>query len=79
MVNIGRKEYIPAPIDETASWEDVAKIVDGTKWLLRDWIPYGMLSGIIAEPKVGKSAWVLWSLVRPIITGCDWFTGQSWD
>lgn len=69
-------EYTDDPRDETASWEDVAKVVDGIKWLLKGWVPYGMLSGIIAEPKAGKSAWVLWNLVRPLITAEVWFTGQ---
>jgi hypothetical protein len=77
-VTIGQNvDYTPDETDDTASWEDVAEKVDGTKWLLRNWIPYGMLSGIIAEPKMGKSSWVLWSLVRPIILGLPWFTEQE--
>jgi hypothetical protein len=32
-----------------------------------------MVTGIIAEPKVGKSAFALGALARPIITGCNWF------
>ncbi len=47
----------------------------GIKWLVRGWIPYGMVTGLIGQPKDGKSAFVLGGLVRPIITGSHWFNG----
>jgi hypothetical protein len=34
-----------------------------------------MLTGVVGQPKAGKSWFVLWSLVRPIIGGLNWFTG----
>jgi hypothetical protein len=77
-VKIGKNvSYTPGEEDDSASWADVAEMVDGTRWLLRGWVPYGMLSGIVAEPKMGKSGWVLWGLVRPIIMGLPWFTEQG--
>jgi AAA domain len=75
-VFIGCAEYVRSDLDLTGSWADVANQIDGTRWLVRGWVPYRMLSGTIGEPKAGKSGWVLWNLVRPLITGCDWFTGQ---
>ena len=63
--------------DKTASWADVRKLVKGIRWMLKGWFPAGMLTGIIAEPKIGKSGFALGGLVRPIITGCNWFTGYS--
>ncbi len=32
-----------------------------------------MLSATIAQPKIGKSGWVLGAFVRPLIVGCSWF------
>ncbi|MGA2064138.1 MAG: AAA family ATPase [Thermoguttaceae bacterium] len=75
-VEIGSPSYERGEGDETASWEDVRKLVAGIRWLVPGWVPYGMATGIIAEPKVGKSAFALGALVRPIITGCNWFTGH---
>jgi hypothetical protein len=75
-VKIGAGDaYTEGPEDDTASWEDVAKVVDGTRRLVRRWVPYGMLSGTVAQPKVGKSAFVLWALVRPLVSGLGWFDG----
>ncbi len=74
-VEIGSPLHEYGEEDNTASWEDVRKLVAGIQWLVKTWIPYGMLTGIIAEPKIGKSAFVLGGLVRPIITGCNWFNG----
>ena len=58
----------------TASMADVAKIVKGIRWLVQDWIPFGMVTQVVAEPGIGKSAFVLDGLARPIICGTDWFT-----
>lgn len=62
---------------ETASWADLEERNAKVRYLLRHWIPCGMLTGLIGEPKVGKTSFVLWAIIRPIITGCAWFTGQS--
>jgi hypothetical protein len=68
--------YTESTDDDTGTFEDLAKVVEGTRWLLKPWVPYGMLSGTIGEPKAGKSAWVLWYLARPIVLGLPWFTEQ---
>lgn len=60
-----------------SSMADVAKLIQGVRYLVRDWIPFGMVTGVIAEPGVGKSAFVLYSLVRAVVTGCDWFNRSS--
>lgn len=57
--------------------EDAAKLVAGVKFLLKGWIPFGMITGIVAEPGVGKSAFTLYGIVRPILTGCDWFDNSK--
>jgi hypothetical protein len=59
------------------TWQNLDERNSRVRYLLRDWIPYAMLTGLIGEPKVGKSAFVLWAIVRPIITGEPWFTGQG--
>lgn len=61
----------------TATMADAAKLVRGIKYLLRGYVPFGMLTGVISEPGKGKSAFVLHALVRPVITGCHWFTGRT--
>jgi len=76
VVSVGSPLYEGGEEDNTASWADVQKLVAGIRWQVRGWVPYGMLTGIIAEPKIGKSAFALGALVRPIITGCNWFTGH---
>jgi len=71
----------PLPVGETvdvtgATLADAASLVQKVSYLVRGWVPFGMVTGIIAEPGVGKSAFALYGLARPIITGCDWFTGD---
>ncbi len=73
---------VPAPgVDEeriqTATMADAAKVVAGIRYLVRGWVPFGNLTGVVAEPGVGKSAFALYGLARPIITGCNWFTGAN--
>jgi hypothetical protein len=75
-VKIGRDGYISAPVDDTSSWADLAEANKKVRYLLKGWIPYDMLSGLVGDSKAGKSMFLLWAVVRPIITGCDWFTGQ---
>jgi hypothetical protein len=75
-VEIGRTDYIPAPVDDSASWADLAESNSKVKYLLRGWIPYKMETGVVGDSKAGKSMFLQWAVVRPIITGCDWFTGQ---
>lgn len=61
---------------EGATMEDVAKLVASVKYLVKGWIPFGMVTGIVAEPGIGKSALALW-LARSVMTGCDWFNGAK--
>ncbi len=61
----------------TLTMADAARIIDGTSWLWRRWIVFGMLNQTIAEPKVGKSAMLLGGVVRSIVTGCDWPDGAK--
>jgi hypothetical protein len=72
----------PAPVESTdvraGSMADVMKRVDGIRYLVKDWIPFGMLTMILAPPGIGKSAFALYALVRTIITGgLIWFNGMK--
>lgn len=60
----------------TLTMADAAKEIDSVEYLVRGVVPYGMVTGGIAEPGVGKSAFALGGLARPIMTGCDWFNGS---
>lgn len=60
----------------SATLADAASVVSGVRYLVRGWIPFGMLTGLVAEPGVGKSAFALGALLKPVVTGCDWFTGM---
>ena len=56
---------------------DLIKQLDGIRFLVKDWIPFAMLSVVIAPPGMGKSLFVLYGLVRAIITGSKWFNGMK--
>ena len=60
-----------------ATMADAARIVKEVRFLVKQWVPFGMITGVIAEPGMGKSAFVLYALARPVLTGCGWFTGMS--
>jgi hypothetical protein len=65
----------PAPegkVVQVATMADAAKVITGVKYLVKDWIPFGMVTGIVAEPGMGKSAFSL-SLTGTIITAGNWF------
>lgn len=68
-VEIGYEGFVPDDAHKTASYKEVAEHVKGIRWLVQDWIPYGLMSGVIGMAKAGKSSWVLGALVLPIITG----------
>jgi RecA-family ATPase len=63
-------------VDEFATLADAAKLVDDVCFLVRDWVPQSMVTGVIGEPGKGKSAFVLYGLVRPVVLGCEWFNGR---
>jgi archaellum biogenesis ATPase FlaH len=65
-----------APDVQTASMADVARIVKGVRFLVPDWVPFGMVTMLMGEPGVGKSAFALYGLVRPIIGPRNWFNGR---
>lgn len=60
----------------TASMADVKKIIGSISWLM-PWIPNAMLTGLIGPSKECKSYFALDAIVRPVITGSDWFDGTS--
>lgn len=60
----------------TATMAQVADLIASVKYLVTGWIPFGMVTGFIAEPGVGKSAFALW-LARSIMMGEPWFTGAN--
>src|SRR5262245_19900535 len=74
-INIGSVDYTQGEQDETGSWAELKKDNAKVRYLVPGWVPYAMLTGVIGEPKAGKSNFVLWAVVRPIITGKPWFTG----
>jgi hypothetical protein len=72
VVEIGNGE----PVDiTTATAADAARLIRKIKYLLRGYIPFGMITGIVAEPGKDKSAFALW-LARTIMTGRPWFNGM---
>jgi len=75
-VKIHSARYVDSEKDDSGSWEDVEKVVQGIRWLVPGWIPYGMLTGLIAEPKAGKSAFAVWALARPLLIAGSWFNGS---
>jgi AAA domain len=68
---IGRAVLVAADSDQppksSLSLEDVAAQIEGVRWLWKCWIPYGMVTVVIAEPGVGKSAFVLGGIVPAIV------------
>ncbi|MCI0639584.1 MAG: AAA family ATPase [Gemmataceae bacterium] len=75
-VEIGNGEVEKTTEVEGSTMEDAAKLIVGVRYLLKGWIPYGMLTGLIAEPGRAKSAFALW-LARTIVTGGPWFNGMK--
>lgn len=71
-VDVGSSEP-SEELTEIAGMLDAIKAVGEVKYLVKDWIPYGMLTGIVAEPGIGKSAFALGALAKTVATGCRWF------
>ncbi len=63
--------------DRVATAADLIKQLPNIRWLWRDWIPYGMVTLLVAPPGIGKSALALFGIVRPILTGDEWPDKQS--
>ena len=62
---------------KAGSMAEVMQTVDGIRYLVRGWVPSGMLSMVLAPPGYGKSAFALYGLARPIIVGgLKWFNGK---
>jgi hypothetical protein len=62
---------------EAASIADAGKKIAEVRFLLKGWIPFGMLTGIVAQPGEGKSAFAL-TIAKTITTGAPWFNGLLW-
>jgi archaellum biogenesis ATPase FlaH len=60
---------------KASSMADIRALVKSIDFLVDGWIPRSMLTGIVAEPGVGKSAFCLW-LARSVLTGARWFNGS---
>jgi len=78
-VNIGSPDSdstFHGEVIEGATMADVAKLVDGVRYLVRGWIPFAMVTGIVGEPGKGKSAFALW-VARTIVMALRWFTGAK--
>lgn len=65
----------PLPTD-IQSMEDVCKQVSAVKYLVPKWIPLGMVTMVMAEPGVGKSAFAL-GLVASVTDKRRWFSGDK--
>jgi archaellum biogenesis ATPase FlaH len=76
-VQIGSSSPVSDIEIQAGSMADVMKLVAGIRYLVREWIPYGMLTMLLGPPGVGKSAFALFALVRTIVLGCDWFNGTK--
>ncbi len=76
-VEIGSSSASPVKKTRVATMADASKLIAGVRFLLRGWIAFGMLTGVVAEPGIGKSAFVLYALVRAVVLGCDWFDGSK--
>jgi hypothetical protein len=61
---------------EAGSMADVSLLIAGVKYLVREWVPFGMVTMLVGEPGAGKSAFALCALVGPIITRLEWFNGM---
>jgi archaellum biogenesis ATPase FlaH len=60
----------------TGDMGTVMKLVAGVRYLMRDWLPFGMLTMLLGEPGSGKSAFALYAFVRTVLLGCNWFNGM---
>lgn len=75
-VSIGSTNEVE-DVSEIVGMADAVKAVGDVKYLVKDWIPYGMLTGIVAEPGIGKSAFALGALAKTVATGCRWFNNYA--
>jgi archaellum biogenesis ATPase FlaH len=57
---------------ESSTMADAENVISAVRYLVPGWVPFGMVTCIIAEPGAGKSALAL-SLARAIVLGLDWF------
>lgn len=67
----------PSPKRKPTSVADAAKLVAKIKFLVPGFVPFGMVTGVIAQPGHGKSALILGGIVKPILTGAPWFTQEN--
>ena len=77
-IEIGSENVSPDDLKDikTSSMTDVIKRMKGIRYLVPNWIPLAMVTMIVAEPGIGKSAFALYALMRVIVTGgLCWFGG----
>lgn len=55
---------------------DVVKQVQSVRWLWPQWVPYGMLTLLVADPGKGKSALALGSLARAVVQSTPFLDGS---
>lgn len=76
-VSIFNAPQTEQPPNTSLTLADVAAIIQGVEWLWKGWIPYGMVTLVIAEPGVGKSAFVLGGLLPAVAMGRSFPDGQA--
>lgn len=77
-INIGKHYHLNGeePI-EYGTWDNAKTYISKIKYLVPGWIPYGMLTIVMGESGMGKSTFVLYSIVNSVVTGEKWFTGAG--
>jgi RecA-family ATPase len=74
---IGPPDYTPDGSPDAASFADVMSVVGAVEWLIPNWLPQGIVTGVIAEPKAGKTGFALGGLAAAVLTGGRWFNGTA--
>jgi hypothetical protein len=61
--------------DTPTTWADMARAIGPVTWAWRQWLPYGFLTVLAAEPEKGKSMLLLW-LAKCFLQGTPWPDGS---
>lgn len=56
---------------------DVATLVSGVTWLWPNWVPQGLVTLVVADPGVGKSAFVLGCMVKAVTSDSSFIDGTA--
>jgi hypothetical protein len=78
-ITIGSDQFPIENLDEVrgSTMEDVGELLGKIEYLVPGFVPKGMITGIIAEPGAGKSAYALAGLAKPVMTGGELFNGMT--